>query len=107
LALEEANEILADEDVLHGDARSRRHQRLTRLRSVSHAPEPGIELGEEVESSTPKSDQERDREQASIALAEEVASVEEDRDATPTPGDVRNEDEVRTAYLALRDHLTV
>lgn len=37
-----------DLDVDHHDARSRRHRRLSRLRSLSQPPGPEIELGEEV-----------------------------------------------------------
>jgi len=49
LALEEAEEILGhDLEVDHHDARSRRHRRLSRLRSLSQPPGPEIELGEEV-----------------------------------------------------------
>ena len=52
IAIEEAEEILENVDVEHGDARSRRHEhlRLSRLRSLSipASSGPEIELGEEI-----------------------------------------------------------
>jgi hypothetical protein len=84
IAIEEAEELLENVDVEHGDARSRRHEhlRLSRLRSLSQPPGPEIELGEEVLSGEEVKEEKG-------AVAESVGS-----------GDQVDQDEVDDATLA-------
>jgi len=87
IALEEAEHILENVDVEHGDARSRRHEhlRLSRLRSqsVPAGPDAEEDVKAEVEG----------EEQVDEESSEEMVSAREDLEDTPVPED--HEVEVR------------
>jgi hypothetical protein len=68
-----------DLEVDHHDARSRRHRRLSRLRSLSQPPGPEIELGEEV------LEEEQGQEQVKEEVS--VSGVDQSEKATATLGD--------------------